>query len=511
MTSTERSDVDTTDAGEAGDGGRAAAPVADVDSRYPWVAMGVVLIGTFMVILDTTIVNVALPQIGKAFGTESGVDWIVTAYLLAVGVCQPATGWLADRFGRKRVFTVSLGLFTTGSLLAALSPSLGVLVGFRVVQGLGGGAMVPVGMTMIYELFPPHKRGMALGTWGIAAMAGPAFGPVIGGYLVTAVSWHWLFFVNVPIGVVGVVAARRLLRDTGYREHRRFDGFGLGIVAAGLVLWLLAFGEASSWGWSSTRTLACLAVGGVLIAAFVRHELRIEHPALDVRIFGVPIFSLTLGILALGTVAQFAAMVFLPLQLETLRGMSALRVGTMLVPLAIGGAITFPLGGRLTDKVGPRPPVIAGSLLLMGASWVLGHLTPDASTLRIEVALVVVGLGMGFAMMPNSVTGMNVLPDKFAAQAAAVRQLNVRVAASFGVAVLATLVTTRLGSLATAAPASAAAAVHAQSAYNLVFLIGVGTSIAATVLALFLPGRARTEEILRTRAAEQRELALDVA
>ncbi|MGC2241185.1 MAG: MFS transporter, partial [Acidimicrobiia bacterium] len=164
--------------------------------RYPWIAMGVVLIGTFMVILDTTIVNVALPQIGLALDRQAGIEWVVTAYLLAVGLAQPPTGWLADRFGRKRLFIVSLGFFVIGSLGAALSPNLGSLVGARVIQGLGGGALMPVGMAMIYELFPPHRRGTALGVWGVAAMAGPAFGPVIGGYLVTNVSWHWLFLIN---------------------------------------------------------------------------------------------------------------------------------------------------------------------------------------------------------------------------------------------------------------------------------------------------------------------------
>ncbi len=477
--------------------------------RYPWVAMGVVLIGTFMVILDTTIVNVALPQIGVALDRQSGIEWVVTAYLLAVGLAQPPTGWLADRFGRKRLFIVSLGFFVVGSLGAALSSNLGALVGARVVQGLGGGALMPVGMAMIYELFPPDRRGTALGVWGVAAMAGPAFGPVIGGYLVTNVSWHWLFLINVPIGVIGIIAASRLLRDTGYSERRRFDGFGLAVVSAGLVIWLFTFAKADAWGWGSTTTVTLIFTGAVLLAVFVWWERRVDHPAIDIAMFSVPIFTLTMGVIALAVVVQFGILVFLPLQLETVRGMSAFRVGTMLVPMALAAAITFPLGGRLTDRIGPRVPVVTGVLLLGVSAWILGHLTLDSPTLTIEIAVIAQGLGFGLAMMPNSVTGLNSLPKRFVAQATAVRQLNVRVAASFGVAVLAGIVATGLEGVSPSGLDGAGAAT-AQAAYNEMFVIISGLALLAGVLALFLPGRERNRQLQDERAAEYRELIVEV-
>ncbi len=477
--------------------------------RYPWVAMGVVLIGTFMVILDTTIVNVALPQIGRALDRQDGIEWVVTAYLLAVGVAQPPTGWLADRFGRKRLFIASLSLFALGSLLAALSPTLELLVASRVLQGLGGGALMPVGMAMIYELFPPDRRGTALGIWGVAAMAAPAFGPVIGGYLVTTVSWHWLFLINVPIGAIGILAASRLLRDTGYRERRRFDATGLGLVTGGLVLYLFTFARAGVWGWASPLTVGLLVVGSGLLAAFVAWERRVVHPVIDVAMFGVPIFSLTMAVIAGTIVVQFGILVFLPLELETLRTMSALRVGTMLVPMAIAGAITFPLGGRLTDRIGPRVPVMIGLALLGASAWILGHLSVDSPILTIEGAVVAQGLGFGFAMMPNSVTGLNVLPQRFVAQASAVRQLNTRVAASFGVAVLATILATQMGGVTPDGPTGAGAAT-AQAAYNTVFLLAAGVAVVAGVLAAFLPGRVRNRQIQAERADEYRGLAVEV-
>lgn len=478
--------------------------------RYPWMAMGVVFIGSFMVILDTTIVNVALPQIGIALGAREGIEWVVTAYLLAVGVTQPATGWLADRFGRKAVFTLSLGLFALGSLLAALSPNLQALVAFRILQGLGGGAVMPVGMTMIYELFPVERRGTALGTWAVAVMAAPAFGPVIGGYLVTAVSWHWLFLVNVPIGAVGVLVALRILRDTGYREHRRFDAPGLGLAATGLVAWLLAFSRANEWGWGSAPIVALLTIGAVALGAFVRRELRLEHPLLDLRIFKVPIFTLTILVSWTVILTQFGRLVFLPLELQTLRGMTAFEVGLLFTPAAVAAAAMFPLGGRLTDRIGPRPPVIVGTACMATAGWILGHLTVETPLRTIVLAMVVQGLGTGLAMMPMMVTGLNALPARFVAQAAAVRSLNRRVSASLGVAILATVVASRIGAV-SAEGLAPDRIPEAQAAYNLVFLIGFVSALVGLAMAFLLPNAEQNRALHAERATEAEELELDTA
>lgn len=481
--------------------GRGLRSLTEGGDRYPWIAMAVVLLGTFMVILDTTIVNVALPQIGIALDSRSGIEWVVTAYLLAVGIAQPPTGWLADRFGRKRLFIASLAIFGLGSLFAALSPNLQSLVGARVIQGLGGGALAPVGMAMIYELFPADRRGTALGVWGLAAMAAPAFGPVIGGYLVTNVSWHWLFLINVPIGVIAIGVAIRLLRDTGYKERRPFDGVGLGLISVGLVSLLFTFSNASDWGWGSARTLGLLAVGGMFLTFFVLWVRRREDPLIDLSMFRVPIFTLTLAIVGATVVVQFGILVFLPLQLETIREFTALEVGTMLVPMAIAAAITFPLGGRITDRIGPRIPVVVGSALLCASGVIFSRLRMDSPVSAIEIALICQGFGFGLAMMPNSVTGLNALPNRFVAQATSVRQLNVRVAASLGVAILATILAMQLGDLDTIEGSVAGSAV-AQDAYNTVFLIAAISGAAATVLGFFLPGKERNRQLQSDRASE---------
>lgn len=469
--------------------------------RYPWVAMGVVLIGTFMVILDSTIVNVALPQIGIDLRQSANIEWVVTAYLLAVGVSQPATGWLADRWGRKTIFTASLGSFATGSLLAALAPNLPVLVAFRVLQGLGGGAMMPIGMAMIYELFPPDRRGTALGIWGIASMAAPAVGPVLGGYLVTAAGWRWLFLINVPIGYVGVVLAAKLLRQTGYREIRPFDTFGFGLSATALLALLLAFSEASDWGWGAPPTLALIALGVILLAVFIHHALHTEHPLVELRMFRIPTFSITIAIVWLLTMMQFGRLVFIPLELETLRGMSALKVGLILTPSAIGAGLTMPLGGRLADKIGSRTPVVVGTAIVGVAAWLLGHLTLTTPVTYLILVLAIQGLGNGLATMPNTVAAMNSVQSRFVAQASAVRSLNRQIAGSLGVAILATVVAGQIGAV-SAAGLSGASASEAQHAYNLVFLIALAALAVAFVLAFFLPDRAGARAAQEARASE---------
>lgn len=468
---------------------------------YPWIAMGVFLIGSYMVILDVTIVNVALPQIAIDLGSESGIEWVITAYLIAIGIAQPATAWAADHFGRKPVFTISLFLFALGSFLSALSPDLNYLIAFRILQGAGGGAMMPVGLAMIYELFPPERRGTALGIWALSAMAAPAVGPTLGGYIVTAADWRWLFFVNVPIGVVGFIAAVILLRDFGFRERRPFDLLGFALAGGGLVSLLLGFSESNEWGWGSPQVVGLLVIGTALLVTFVFHALRIQHPLIDVRMFGVPTFSLTIVLIWVISLMLYSRLVFIPLQLETLRDMSAFKVGLILTPSAIAAMIASPLAGRLTDKIGPRYPIIVGMISGAVGAWFLGHLALDTSIYVISAIVALQGFGIGLAMTPNTVAAMASVRDRFAAQAATVRSLNMQVAASFGVAILSTIVVSQIG-VVSAHGLTGADAQDAQDAYNSVFLIALGVLIVGIGLAFFLPGRAGMRSIQKERSAE---------
>lgn len=468
-------------------------------NRYRWVAMGVVLIGTFMVILDTSIVNVALDPIAREFDSLHGVEWIVTAYLLAIAVSMVATGWLADRFGRKAVFMGSLGLFTVGSLACALAVNLPMIVACRVVEGLGGGALMPVAMAMVYELFEPEERGKAFGLWGVAAMAAPAVGPILGGWLSTSFTWRWLFLVNVPIGLVGVVAARRLLRDVGFREHRRFDTHGFVFAAVGLVLVLLAAQEGTTWGLRSPRFVVAMVVGLALLTTFTVHALRARQPLIQMRLFGIPIFSLTMAVILTMTIGQYARLVFIPLEMERLRALSPLDVGLLLLPSAVGIASTMAIGGRLADVIGARVPSAVGLAILAGSMWPLAHIGPHTSLTWIAVVLLIGGIGTGLGMMPNTVAAMNSTPSALISQASAVRNLVRQVAGALGTAVLTAVWTARLGPVSIRPPAPDA---HSFSAYNVLFLIAMWALVAAFALALFLPGRRRTLELQAERRAD---------
>ncbi len=467
--------------------------------------MGAVMIGTFMVALDQTIVTIALPQIGSELQALSGVDWVITGYLLALGVVQPVTGWLADRVGRKRVFLASLALFTTGSLLSAVAPSLPALVGARIIQGLGGGAIFPVGMAMVYEQFPPDRRGMAMGIWTVGIMAAPAIGPTLGGLIVTQLGWRWLFFLNVPIGVVGVIVGARVLHLAGFHEPRPFDVPGFGLVTVGLAALLLAISEANSWGWTALPTLALFAVALVLLALFARHELGQRDPLIDLRMIGIPAFRITLVIVAALVSAQFARLVFIPLELETLRGMSALTVGLVLTPAAFGAAAVAPVAGRLVDRIGARIPVVAGLACIGVAAWLLSRLTLGTSLWAVAGIVTLQGVGNGLAMTPSVVAGMNSLPQRLLARGTALRSTSRQLAGSFSVAALTAIVVAQAGALSpTGTGPSRAVVLHA---YNAVFLLIVlVTLIAIGLAALLLPSASEMATHRAARAQEHERL-----
>lgn len=473
----------------------------ELSERYRWTALAVIVVGTFMVVLDSTIVSVALDPIGQSLHAANGIDWIITAYLLMVGVCQPITGWLADRLGRKRVFIVAMIVFASGSLCTAFSPSLAVMLLFRGVQGVGGAAMMPVGMAMVYELFPADRRGAAMGIQGIAMMSAPAAGPVIGGWLITSFSWRWLFFINVPIGIVGTIAATIVLRNTGFQENRPFDWIGTSLIGSGVLCVLLALSEGAAWGWGSTRTVALGVTGLLLLAVFGGWVVRrSNNPVVDIRMFKIPTFTLTICVICLLTLAQYARLVFVPLELESLRHYTALHTGLLLTPGAIGSAIMMPFSGRLADRIGAKIPVTVGMIPVAGATWYLSTLTPTSSQRWLIFWLFASGVGTGLAMMPNTVVGLNSLPARLIATGSALRSLSRQMAAAAAVAILTAIVSSQLGGH--LAFNGSHSVFFAQHAYNTAFRAGFFAILATMVVATFLPGRAKAKELQRERLEE---------
>ena len=467
--------------------------------------MAAILFGTFMVSLDQTIVTVAMPRIGRELQALDRIDLVMTAYLLALGVVQPTTGWLADRFGRKHIFLASLGVFTVGSLLSGVAADLPQLVVARIIQGLGGGAIFPVGMAMIYEQVPPRRRGLALGVWSLALAVAPSLGPTLGGIIVTTLGWRWLFFVNVPIGLIGMLVGMRVLRFAGFREKRRFDILGFGLVTAGLASVLYAVSDASTAGWTSVQTVLLGGAGLVLLGAFVGHELREPEPLIDLRMFAIPAYSAAMLLVGGMITVTLARLVFLPLELVTVRGLPELEVGLILTPAAVTGAVAAPLGGILADRIGPRLPVLLGLATMCVGSLFLANLSIDTPTWLIALFVGIQGLGNGFALTPNQVAGMNALPQRLLARGTAIRSTTRQISASFSIALLTAFLAAQVGVL--GPPGSAAEAMADMAGFNGVFAVCAIVGAACLVLALrFVPSGDEMRRNTGERSAEHQAL-----
>ena len=465
--------------------------------------MGVVLVGSYLVVLNTTVLGVALPDIARDLGGQAGigVDWVITVYLLAVVGVQPVTAWLADRWGQRSLYLASLAVFAAGSVLAALAPTLPTLLAARAVQGTGGGALMPLGMAMVLAVFPPHRRGLVLGIRGVAVMAGPALGPPIGGLLVTAGSWRLIFWALVPIAAIALALGVTLLRDPGTRHRRPLDAGGWLLAFAGLGLVVVGARQAGAWGLTSAETLATLAGGIVLLTVLVRRSLRRDEPLIEMRLFAIPAFGISVAMVWLVTIVQFARLNFLPVELQVLRDLSAADVGLILAPAAVGVAITMPAGGWLADRIGARVPSLVGLAVMGVTTWQLSQLTPRTPVWTITTILLVQGLGTGLMRIPLNVAGMNALPNRYITQGAALRSLNRQIAGALGTAVLAAVVIVQLGTIAPEVTTQTEIAA-AQAAYNRVFWLGAVLLLPALVGAAFLPGRRKMRDLQARRAAE---------
>lgn len=488
---------------------RTIAPAAGsvLGVPYRWVAMFVVLFGTFMVVLDTTVVNLGLPALQRDFDTIVGIEWVVTAYLASVGVAQMVSGWAADRFGRKAMFVFSLGLFTLSSFLCAVAPTLGALIGARVLQGIGGGLMMPVAMAMIYELFAPHERGRALGYFGIAVMAAPAIGPVLGGSLVASGGWRWLFLINLPIGLVGFPVAIWLLRDTGFREARPLDRIGLLLSGSGIAVLLIGIERGASGGWASPAVIGLVVTGLLLLAVFLRHALTTRHPLVDIRIFTNPVFAIAMVAVGLTSVAQFTRLVYIPLELGTVRGISELHIGLTMLPSAVGIAITMPIGGRMADRIGARIPVTVGLTVLGLTFLALANLTGTTPLPVVSAVLFAGGLGSGLAMMAPNIVAMNAIETTKVSQASALSQVARQMSAAVGVAVIASIFAM---SRPEGAPGTVPVA-EALTPYRTVFLVAAGLTALAVLVAQFVPGKAKALELQEDRRREMEAMGAGTA
>lgn len=506
--------MSTTTAADDAAPGDAPQPGADDgglsgDGRYPWIAMAIILGGSYMFVIDTTVLGVALPNISSDLQASDsiGIDWLISAYLMAIGMVQPASGWLADRFGRKNTYLGSLLLFVLGSVAAGLAPTFPILVAARVLQGLGGGAMQPIGMAMIYSMFPPGKRGTALGVWGVAIMAAPALGPPLGGWVTTAASWRWIFLINLPIGLLVFFFGARLLRPEVAKRETSLHWQAWLSAATGLIALVVVSRQASEWGPLAPRTLLLFLVSFVLLGHTVTSSLRQDQPLLEFRVFKERTFALCMLVMGLVTITQFGRLTFLPAELQFVYGLDPAEVGLIMFPSAFSVAATMPLGGWLADRIGARWPLFVSLLITSSTTWLLGTLTPDDSTQYITAILVASGFGTGLGITSNTTAAMNSLPSQFVDHATALRSVSRQIFGAIGTAVLAALLVQTLGAVSPDGLDVMPPPGELQAAYNLVFQVCAVILAAGAVLALFLPGRATALEHLAMRAREAEDEA----
>jgi DHA2 family multidrug resistance protein len=408
---------------------------------YKWKVLGTVIFGIFMVILDSTVVNVAFQTLRQEFGSSlSDAQWILSVYVLALGVSTPLAGFLADRFGSKRIYLTGLSIFVLGSMACGLAPNLGVLVAARAVQGLGGGIALPLGIAMLLKAFPASEQGMALGIFGIAAIVAPALGPILGGWLVDSGHWRLIFFINPPIGLVGVLLGTRFLREQRSDRRPPLDILGLVTVVVGFGAILYGASNAETLGWRSPVVIASFVVGGIGLVLFALVELFVAKvPLLDLRLFAKRVFLNASLLGYVSVIALFGAEFLMPLYLQALRGLSALETGLMLLPLAISGGLSVTLAGRLYDRLGPRPLVAAGFSLLIVNTWQLSQIRADTPLNWILLLLALRGLALGLTVQTTLVTALSVVPMKDLARGSSLTNATRNLVQSIGVAVLATI------------------------------------------------------------------------
>ncbi len=406
----------------------------------------VTILGAFMSILDTSIVNVALETLSRDLRAPlDDVQWVATAYLLSLAAVIPVTGWAARRFGSRRIFLTSLVLFTLGSALCGLAWNVESLVVFRVLQGLGGGMLMPIGQLVMARAAGPKNMGRVMAVTGVPIVLAPVLGPVLGGVLIEGLSWHWIFFVNVPVGAVALFAAIKLLPRTDEAEEAgRLDAVGLALLAIGLPLLIFGVSEYGSKGEVTTLVWTTALAGAVLIASFVSHALRVPNPLLELRLFKDRAFAAAMATtFSLGAVL-FGALIVLPLYYQVGRGESTIQAGLLLAPQGIGAAIAMPLSGRLTDRFGGGPIAMIGITVVTLATVPFIFVGAQTSFVLLSVALVIRGMGMGFSMMPSFSAAFARLDRSQVADATP--QLNVlnRVGGSFGTAILSVILASQL-------------------------------------------------------------------
>lgn len=413
---------------------------------------GVVVVGSIMSILDMTIVNVALRtlQADLQVASFSTVGWTVTGYTLALATVIPITGWAADRFGTKRLYMLAILLFTLGSALCASADTIGELIAFRVVQGLGGGMIMPLGMTILTRAAGPKRMGRLMAVLGVPMLLGPILGPIIGGFILEHWTWHWIFLVNVPVGAIALTYAWFALPKDVTRRGESFDFIGMLLLSPGLATFLYGVSSIAGEpvGFGKTSVWLPMLIGIVLIVAFAIYSFKPAHPLLDLRLLKNRTLAVTVITMAFFFMAFFGTVVLLPTYFQTVHGASTLKAGLLMAPQGLGAMLTMPIAGMLIEKFPIGRIVPFGLLSVFAGMLMLTQISDTTSYTYTSGALFLCGLGMGFTMMPMMTSALRTLQSHEVARGSTIININQQIFASIGAAVMTTILANNYSPLA---------------------------------------------------------------
>lgn len=483
-------------------------PESDKLDKDVLLVAGVVVLSAIMSILDVTVVSVALPTFMNEFdATYAQVAWTMTGYTLALATVIPLTGWAADRFGTKRLFLLALALFTLGSVLCTLADSISTLVLFRVLQGLGGGMLMPLGMTIMTRAAGPHRIGRVMAVLGIPMLLGPIGGPILGGWLIDTASWQWIFLINLPIGLLALVFAAIVLAKDAPEPSESFDFVGMLLLSPGLAAFLYGVSSIPEEGTVlAGRVLVPAAIGLLLVVAFVFHAFRTVHPLIDLHLFGNRQLTVAVITMTLFAIAFFGASLLFPSYFLQVRGETTLAAGLLLAPQGLGAMVSMPVAGRFADSTGVGRIVLVGISLIVVGMGVFTQVGADTSYWLLLGALFVMGLGMGATMMPIMTAALQTLTDHNIARGSTLMNIVQQVAGSIGTAVFSVILTNAIKGKDFAGPAIASRQdpsiaeqipqpalaqgfVEAADSFALAFLVGAILVALCLVPAALLPRR----------------------
>lgn len=492
--------------------------------RPPYGMLAVLMIGAFIAFLNNTLLNIALPSIMKDLNVDtSTVQWLSTGFMLVNGILIPTTAFLIQKYSVRRLFLIAMALFTLGTILAGFAHAFPLLLIGRMVQASGSAIMMPLLMNVMLTSFPVEKRGAAMGVFGLVLMGAPAIGPTLSGWIIEHYDWRMLFHFVTPIAVIVLLIGVFLLKDKKEKVDIRLDLFSVLLSSLGFGGLLYGFSSAGSKGWDSPYVYGTLIIGVVALVSFILRQFKLERPMLEFRIYKYPMFALSSAISMTITMAMFSAMILLPIYVQTIRGISPMDAGLMLLPGAILMAVMSPINGKLFDKFGGRILAVIGLAITTITSYYLSKLTLDTSYTYLMVLYSARMFGMSMVMMPVSTNGLNQLPARYYPHGTAMNNTMQQVSGAIGTALLVTIMSNRTQTHATELAANAMKNVVGQPSVaqaaemkqqimmqamlegiNDAFLVTVGIAGVALILAFFIKRAKQAEDTIARKPSDKK-------